>query len=488
MNKYDRKYVEKQIRTVAELRKLYNDAYKKIIAGIPLTKLSPEEQFAFEKYPELEKKFNQTTRALDIALLAYINNSTREVWDLANDKNTEIINNQFAGQDSKPPPSVLKTNIPEYEKFINRKIGDLTLSDRVWNINGTNFKEEIELAINAAIREGKSAADTARDIQKYLNNPTALFRRVRDAEGNLQLSKAAKAYRPGQGVYRSAYKNALRLTRTEINSAYRESAYLRMQENDSIIGFRIQNSNRIATVCELCKRFNGLIFPKTFRWLGFHVQCMCTSTAVFASDAEVAAWKRGEAINPELPKMPEEFVMYQGELQEKIKTKSNIKNDEVPRELKGITFSERYEGKNGGYLYITKQNSNEYKDNIKTYKILADNGGKYALLPPSNTQKSPDAFNIERKWYSDAKNTNSNNGKNIIQNSVKSASRQGADEVVIRMLNEVASTELFDGLKAALQPGRAVNIKQIILIRNKREPLCIDAERLREHFKIKAGS
>jgi len=115
------------------------------------------------------------------------------------------------------------------------------------------------------------------------------------------LSKAAKEYKPGQGVYRSAYKNALRLARTEINSAYRESDYLRWQKNDSIIGFRRQNSNRIATVCELCKRFNGLIFPKTFRWLGFHVQCMCTSTAVFASDAEVAAWKRGEAINPELP-------------------------------------------------------------------------------------------------------------------------------------------------------------------------------------------
>ena len=314
MNKYDRKYVEKQIKTVAELRKLYNDAYKKIIAGIPLTKLSPDEQFAFEKYPELEKKFNQTARALDIALLAYINSSTREVWDLANEKNTEIINNQFAGQDSKPPPSVLKTNITEYEKFVNRKIGDLTLSDRVWNINGTNFKEEIELAINAAIREGKSATNVSRDIRKYLNNPDALFRRIRDAEGNLQLSKAAKEYKPGQGVYRSAYKNALRLARTEINTAYRESDYLRIQENDSIIGFRIQNSNRIATVCELCKRFNGLIFPKTFRWIGFHVQCMCTSTAVFASDAEVAAWERGEEINPELPKMPDEFVKYQEEL------------------------------------------------------------------------------------------------------------------------------------------------------------------------------
>ena len=156
-------------------------------------------------------------------------------------------------------------------------------------------------------------------------------------------------------------------------------------------------------------------------------------------------------------------------------------------ELKGIQYIERYEGKNGGYLDIVKQNSNEHKENLITYKILADNGGKYALLPPSDTKKSPDAFNIEKKWYSDAKNSNSINGKSIVQNSIKSASKQGVDEVVIRMSKEISSTELYNGLRAALQPGRAYNIKQIIFIRNRRIPLYVDAERLRKHLKNKAG-
>lgn len=44
-----------------------------------------------------------------------------------------------------------------------------------------------------------------------------LYRRVRGADGKLHLSKAAKAYHPSQGVYRSSYKNAMRLTRTECN-------------------------------------------------------------------------------------------------------------------------------------------------------------------------------------------------------------------------------------------------------------------------------
>ena len=61
----------------------------------------------------------------------------------------------------------------------------------------------------------------SRDVCGYLRNPDKLFRRVRDKHGNLRLSKAAKAYHPGRGVYRSSYRNALRLTATENNMAYR---------------------------------------------------------------------------------------------------------------------------------------------------------------------------------------------------------------------------------------------------------------------------
>ena len=148
-----------------------------------------------------------------------------------------------------------------------------------------------------------------------------------------------------------------------------------------------------------------------------------------------------------------------------------------------IKFTERYEGKNGGYLDIVQQNRNEYEENIVTYKILADKGGKYALLPPSDTEKSPDAFNIERLRYSDAKNTSSNNGKSAIQNSIKSANKQNAGEVVIRFLNDVSSRDLYDGLKAALHNGRAKNIEEIILIRNSNNPLYLDVKKLRERLK-----
>ena len=75
----------------------------------------------------------------------------------------------------------------------------------------------------------------SRDVRRYLRNPDKLFRRVRDKHGNLRLSKAAKAYHPGRGVYRSSYRNALRLTATENNMAYRTADHLRWQQQPFVV-------------------------------------------------------------------------------------------------------------------------------------------------------------------------------------------------------------------------------------------------------------
>ncbi|GGE14040.1 MULTISPECIES: hypothetical protein [Sphingobacterium] len=65
------------------------------------------------------------------------------------------------------------------------------------------------------IKEGRSAAQMARDHKQYLAEPDRLFRRIRNFDGKLVLSKAAMEYNPGQVVYRSSYKNAMRLARAE---------------------------------------------------------------------------------------------------------------------------------------------------------------------------------------------------------------------------------------------------------------------------------
>jgi hypothetical protein len=314
-NEYDAEYRKIQKQTVADLEKLYNIAAAAVLAGIPLHHLSANEVFAFKNYKKYKKLFDEASAQLTKDVIEYINNSTKKVWDISTAKNDKFVDSEYAKLNLKAPDGLKKGSIDVYEKLKSRKIKDLTISDRVWNINNTGFKQQIEQSINAAIESGKSAKRTSRDVRRYLNNPDALFRRIRDSEGRMQLSANALRYNPGRGVYRSAYMNAVRLARNEINLFYREADYERWNRLDFIIGYKIQNSNRIATVCPVCLQFNGKVFPKSVKFTGFHVQCMCTALPVKCPEEEFKRIARGEKLSPKQPEIPKEYKEFaDGEL------------------------------------------------------------------------------------------------------------------------------------------------------------------------------
>lgn len=138
------------------------------------------------------------------------------------------------------------------------------------------------ITLSIGISEGRSAADISRDVRVYLNEPDKLFRRVRNAFGNLTLSKVAQAYHPGQGVYRSSYQNAMRMARTEINSAYREADSIRWQQLDFIVGYEVKTSKshvqwlakfwyprfkKGRAPLEICDAMEGK-YPKSFKSSG----------------------------------------------------------------------------------------------------------------------------------------------------------------------------------------------------------------------------
>lgn len=159
------------------------------------------------------------------------------------------------------------------------------------------------------------------------------------------------------------------------------------------------------------------------------------------------------------------------------RAKQLLKETEATKEI--------YEGKNGGYLEIVKQQSNEREKNLVTYKMLADRGGKYSLLDASKIEniKNPDAFNFTSGQFSDAKHPTSIIGKNAIQASIREASKQRVEEVVIRLQEEYSNRSLFEGMKAALQGNRARSLKKIILIRKDQDPITFEVAELRQYFK-----
>lgn len=310
MRDFNKEYTDKQVATFYYLQKLYKDALNKMVEGLPLSKLSQEEQFAFKNYPEIDKTIGKQINDLSKEVLLYINTTTREVWDFSNLRTNTMIDQEFAKRNLKPPTGLKTDNVDKYKAFTERKIKGLNLSDRVWKMND-RLKYDIQESINAALEPGKSAKGLAKDIMKYLNNPDARFRRIRDINGDLKLSKQAKQYHPGRGVYRSAFANALRLARTEINTAWHEADIARWNALPFIVGYRVQNSkNRVSTVCPICKSYDGVLFPKRIRVLPVHPQCMCTTISVMCSDEEFKRYASGEKINPKQPPVP---AVYQGE-------------------------------------------------------------------------------------------------------------------------------------------------------------------------------
>ena len=178
---------------------------------------------------------------------------------------------------------------------MGRKEKGLGLSDRVWRYTN-EFKNEIELGLDVGIRNGSDAAKMARELNTFLQNPDKLFRRVRDEHGMLKLSKAAKGFHPGQGVYRSSYKNARRLAATETNMAYRTADYERWQQMDFVVGIEIHLSNNHTCLgrdgkphpfTDICDELQG-VYPKDFKFTGWHPHCRCYAVSILKTQEEMA--------------------------------------------------------------------------------------------------------------------------------------------------------------------------------------------------------
>lgn len=264
---------------------LFNRATVEVTNAAAKGTYNPDVPFTFADYPALNGLVQKVGKQLAAKVQAVIEQGSRNQWLFACKKNDGFINSIF--DTSKLPKSQLRKmqdrNLDALSTFQGRKVDGMNLSQRVWRTVG-QYKIQMESALDVGLGEGRSAQQLARDVKQNLKDPNRLFRRVRDKRGNLQLSKAAQAFHPGQGVYRSSVKNAQRLARTEINMAYRESDWARWQTLDFVVGFEVRRSNHEPKCkCDLCERLVGR-YPKTFKFTGWHPQCMCVCVPILMDE------------------------------------------------------------------------------------------------------------------------------------------------------------------------------------------------------------
>lgn len=300
--------------TVAELKGIYKMVIDKAIkiADWGMNPLDTIFTISKSKQKELTSVLTDFNTQVYMATVEGINSS----WDIAVQKNNDLANAIYGKNlddlDETYKSKVFSNNADARDAFIRQKFGGMDLSDRVWR-NTKQLKEELELALELGINQGKSAQSIAKDIKQYLNNPDKLFRRVRDEKGVLRLSQAAKAYHPGKGVYRSSYKNAMRVARTEINGAYEASQQLKRQQQDFIVGVEIKVSPSHNTADDKngisCFALQGR-YPKNFdfsrKW---HINCKCMSLNILKTEEELDE-DVNEILNGNKPKSPSSSKSY----------------------------------------------------------------------------------------------------------------------------------------------------------------------------------
>lgn len=267
------------------VQSLYDKATLAITRAAARGKIDPDTPFSFDMYPSVQKEMQRITDQLAERVTVVIETGSKKQWLFACDKNDAFLSSIM--DTSKLSKSRLKKmqdqNLDALAAFQGRKVDGMNLSQRVWKYV-EQYKDQLENALDAGLGEGRSADELSRDVRQNLRDPNRLFRRVRDKRGNLVLSKRAAAFHPGRGVYRSSYKNAMRLTRSEINMAYRESDWQRWQSLDFVVGFEIHRSNHEPLCeCDICEKLVGC-YPKTFKFKGWHPQCMCYATPILMDE------------------------------------------------------------------------------------------------------------------------------------------------------------------------------------------------------------
>lgn len=277
----------------SNVSKYYTAAVNALLDLAASVDLEPEEVFYFADHKKLSVKATNVLRGLYSAVYQEIRRGVIAEWEFANLSNDAMIESIF-GKGLKEDNHYARwfsRNHDAMDAFFKRKseYGGLNLSQKVWKYTG-QFKEEMELALSASLGQGDSAATVSRHVRQYLKEPDRLFRRVRDEEGNLKLSKRAAAYHPGRGEYRSSYKNAMRLARTETNMAYRAADCERWNDIPFVVGMEVKRSNH-PFACSVCEALAGK-YPKDFKFVGWHPQCRCYIVPILADEKDRMAYHK----------------------------------------------------------------------------------------------------------------------------------------------------------------------------------------------------
>jgi len=151
-----------------------------------------------------------------------------------------------------------------YTAITKNNMEGLKPSDKIWDLT-TQAEKDLKSIIANGIGNGDNPAVIARKIQKYVAPGKA---------SDLGVSAA-------RGLYRSPYRNAMRLARTEMNRTYAKATAQFGKDKAWIKGMMITLSPQ-HDEDDLCNSYAGQVVSsdKFAELVPFHPHCMCYGTYV----------------------------------------------------------------------------------------------------------------------------------------------------------------------------------------------------------------
>lgn len=304
------------------------------------------QNFSWDNFPKARKKFTDLMWRIRKELEASIGDGIETEWKLSNTKNEQLVNELIGriGLTAKQIEDLEPRRMEGVHAFQSRKVRGLGLSDRVWNITSL-VEAQIAEAIEQNLSKGTPAQKLSQAVRQNLKEPDMMYRRywhkvklkngtekkvrvwhkkVVDSEGNVKFVESPLEA-VGTGVYRSAYKNAMRMARTETNMAYHKADSNYFSQSNIILGIEVKLSNNHTTkygegektkpLVDICDELEGR-YPRWFDFTGWHPQCRCVAMPITPDKAEMRKYLKmianGEDVSKfkftgEITKLPDNF-------------------------------------------------------------------------------------------------------------------------------------------------------------------------------------
>lgn len=312
-NQHELKLIRKLLHTDQQTKIIYRRLIDRV-AHI-MAKYPQRPSGVVIRVPDLDKELNAAIDAFRKELTTVIESGQAWAWTAANEKTDEILSEYIEGMpvSNVVRDGIFQRNTDAFNAFAARKTAGLQLSERIWRMT-TEAKQMMSDYIDQALISGRSAQSLSQDVRELLIEPDKLFRRVRNAKtGKLELSRAAREYHPGRGVYRSSYKNAMRLARTEINMAYRMADQERWKRTDFVLGYEVKVSKQHWIKMpsgDICDQVAGP-YPKEFVFKAWHPNCMCYTVPILPGKKDfLDNLVDGKPLDGKITDVPPQFKDY----------------------------------------------------------------------------------------------------------------------------------------------------------------------------------